>query len=139
MKRKGFTLIELVVVMAIIAVLSLLVVGAIIAARRTATATTNRGNAKTIQTAAEAVYAKNKSYAALGTATTQSFKTAAGTLGGIVGTVTLAPSSCDNVTAYEGGGRIAYNSVTGAYTIIPVDYTCAADGEMTEADQATLQ
>lgn len=138
-KKKGFTLIELVVVMAIIAVLALLVVGAIIAARRTATATTNRGNAKTIQTAAEALYAKNKSYSALGTATSQSFATAASTLGGVVGTVTLAPSACDSVTAYAGGGRVTYNATTGVYTIIPVDHNCAASGEMTGGDVVTLQ
>ncbi len=52
-KKKGFTLIELVVVMAIIAVLALLIVAAIAAARRQATTTQRIGNLKTIETALE--------------------------------------------------------------------------------------
>ena len=67
MKRKGFTLIELVVVMAIIAILSLLVVGAIIVARNTATETANRSNAKVVQTALEAKFASNRTYPIIGT------------------------------------------------------------------------
>ena len=43
-KNQGFTLIELVVVMAIIAVLAVLVIGAITVARNTAAETTNRSN-----------------------------------------------------------------------------------------------
>lgn len=54
MKRnKGFTLIELVVVMAIIAVLALLIVAAIMAARRQSQTTQRVGNIKTIETALE--------------------------------------------------------------------------------------
>jgi prepilin-type N-terminal cleavage/methylation domain-containing protein len=62
MKRKAFTLIELMVVMAIIAVLSTLIIGAISVARKTSKETTNRGNARSLETALEAFYAKNKSY-----------------------------------------------------------------------------
>jgi len=51
--KKGFTLIELVVVMAIIAVLAALMVTAIVAARKAATNTQITGNAKTIETALE--------------------------------------------------------------------------------------
>lgn len=52
-QTKGFTLIELVVVMAIIAVLSLLIVAAITAARRQSQTTQRMGNLKTIETALE--------------------------------------------------------------------------------------
>lgn len=58
-RKKGFTLIELVVVMAIIAVLSLLIIAAIAAARRASVEAQNRGNARTIEVALEAVASKN--------------------------------------------------------------------------------
>jgi prepilin-type N-terminal cleavage/methylation domain-containing protein len=58
-QNKGFTLIELVVVMAIIAILSLLIVAAITAARRQSTTTQRTGNVKTIETALESYAAKN--------------------------------------------------------------------------------
>lgn len=59
---RGFTLIELVVVMAIIATLSILVVGAITVARRTALETQHRSDARTIQTALEAYHTQYKIY-----------------------------------------------------------------------------
>jgi prepilin-type N-terminal cleavage/methylation domain-containing protein len=62
MRKKGFTLIEIMVVMAIIAVLAVLVIGAVQLARSTATETQHRSNAKTLQTALEANYAKAKAY-----------------------------------------------------------------------------
>lgn len=61
-QKRGFTLIEVVIVMAIIAVLAALVVGAITIARKTATETTNRNNAKTLNTCLEAYYARFKAY-----------------------------------------------------------------------------
>ena len=60
--KKGFTLIELMVVMAIIAVLAVLILGAVQLARNTSTETIHRSNAKGVQTALEANYAKNKRY-----------------------------------------------------------------------------
>lgn len=64
-KKEGFTLIELVVVMAIIAVLAALVVGAINVAKRTMTETANRQNAQTMRACFEAFYAKYKFYCEL--------------------------------------------------------------------------
>ena len=51
--KKGFTLIELVVVMAIIAILSTIIVGAILAARNAATQTQRTGAVRTVETALE--------------------------------------------------------------------------------------
>ncbi len=62
LKKQGFTLIELVVVMAIIAVLAVLVIGAINIARHTAIETTNRSNAHTLRSCLEAYYAKYRVY-----------------------------------------------------------------------------
>ncbi len=60
--KRGFTLIEVVVVMAIIAVLATLVVGAITIARTQALDTRLRNDARTIKAALEAYYAKNNHY-----------------------------------------------------------------------------
>lgn len=62
MKKHGFTLIELVVVMAIIAVLSMLIIGAIVMARRVSIETTHRSNLRTVRVALEAKYANDKKY-----------------------------------------------------------------------------
>ncbi len=69
-EKKGFTLIELVVVMAIIAVLSLLIIAAITAARRQSTNTQRSGNVKTIETALESRYSKCGSYFSVKTGVT---------------------------------------------------------------------
>ncbi len=61
-QEDGFTLIELVVVMAIIAVLATLVVGAIKVARDIQTDTQRRSDVKNIRAGFEAWYAHNKSY-----------------------------------------------------------------------------
>ncbi len=63
-KRKGFTLVELVIVMTIIAVLAVLVIGAITLARQQSRNTTLRNDAKLLKTAVEAHYAKYKSFPA---------------------------------------------------------------------------
>lgn len=60
--NQGFTLIEVVVVMAIIAVLAALVVGAITVARKTAIETQARTDARTIQTGLEAYFAQHRAY-----------------------------------------------------------------------------
>lgn len=77
--KKGFTLIELVVVMALIAILSLIVVAAIQAARRAATETQRRGNIQAIEVALEARFAKCQSYTATTTACTTATPTTSGT------------------------------------------------------------
>jgi prepilin-type N-terminal cleavage/methylation domain-containing protein len=67
--KKGFTLIELVVVMAIIAILSVIIVGAILAARTAATNTQRTGLVRTMETALEARAARcNGMYYAVVTA-----------------------------------------------------------------------
>jgi len=110
--KKGFTLIELMVVMAIIAVLAVLMIGAIQLARTTATETIHRANAKTIQTALEGKYAKDKTYPTLATV---SFKAAATTLG-----VTLTDTCA--VAGKENGGTVQSGPTT--YTITPFDSKC---------------
>lgn len=60
--KAGFTLVEVVIVMAIIAALALLVVGAITVVRQQSRDTQLRNDAKTIKTAIEAYNVRNKSF-----------------------------------------------------------------------------
>ncbi len=61
-QNKGFTLIEIMVVMTIIAVLFAVLVNAIKIAQHMATETTNRSNVKKMETCLEAYLARNKVY-----------------------------------------------------------------------------
>jgi prepilin-type N-terminal cleavage/methylation domain-containing protein len=129
MKRKGFTLIELVVVMAIIAILALLVVGAIIVARRTAIRTANNTNAQTLQTGLEAYYAKHRTYAYTGFTAGEAFgpTSTVGTASADLG-VTLGGGGCSNA-----GGTVSSATATG-YTIVVWDEDCSA----TDTDNRTI-
>lgn len=151
--KRGFTLIEVVVVMAIIAVLAVLVTGAITVARRTSRETTNRANAKVVQTAMEAYVARNNSsppptseyetivdgepYSApivspdgigqLGT-NAISFELIVTNYLSAFG-ATLAPTPwCKNGDGYANGGGMMNIYRNGAYTIRPYNADCSADG-----------
>ncbi len=128
-EKQGFSLIEIMVVMAIIAVLATLVIGAVQLARRTATETTHRSNAKTIQVALEANYAKFRYYCgqtgeiACGT---YSFSAAAGATTPAVTNnlgVSLGSAFCTAV-GQLGGGSVTIN--TTSYTISPQNFDCSA-------------
>jgi len=116
--KKGFTLIELMVVMAIIAVLAVLMIGAIQLARRTATETTNRSNAKTIQTGMEGYFAKNKKYPVV--AAGSDLASVVATLG-----ITKLSDTCDNAAETLTGGGLV-ESTTTKYTITPYNWDCTA-------------
>lgn len=142
MKKRnlGFTLIELMVVMAIIAVLAVLFIGAITIARNTAKETTNRSNGKTLQVAIEAYFTKMAGYPAQNTVGTMqaaptftTFAAAASTLG-----VTLSNEPTGCTAAWAGGGRVVASSTAATvttpalnklvnYVIIPADAACGAD------------
>lgn len=124
MKKKGFTLIELVVVMAIIAVLAMLVVGAIIVARNTAKETANRTNAKAIEAAMEAAYSRTRTYPTFAAGTTL---TTAATNAALSGVNLDTKTACTSGT-YSGGGTIVTDTTAGnpAYTITIGKYSCDA-------------
>lgn len=124
-ENKGFTLIELVVVMAIIAVLAMLIVGAIVVARNTAIETANRTNAKAIQAAMESAYSRTRTYPPFGTATTLEDAAANAALTGVD---LDTNNACKTGTTYEGGGTIITNSTAGqpAYTITVAKYNCTS-------------
>ncbi|MEI7690632.1 MAG: type II secretion system protein [bacterium] len=60
--KKGFTLVEVAVVMAIIAVLSLLIIGAITLVRNASAETRHRANATSVQISYEWAYSRERSY-----------------------------------------------------------------------------
>jgi prepilin-type N-terminal cleavage/methylation domain-containing protein len=112
MKKKGFTLIELVVVMAIIAVLAVIIIGAIVVARNTATETTNRTNANILRTGLEQYYSRYKAYCGADAATPQvtcttnyTFTSLATALNAAGITVTL-----NTTTSATGGGLVVTTS-----------------------------
>ncbi|MDD3481156.1 MAG: type II secretion system protein [Patescibacteria group bacterium] len=118
--KKGFTLIELVVVMAIIAILALMIVGAIILARRASIETNNLNNAKTIQVALEKEYAKDGDYPDLAEGNlTDAIIT--GNLGLTVST--MAMGGCPDTLGY--GVHIS-ESTTEGYTLDIYNGTCVA-------------
>ena len=120
-QSKGFTLIELMVVMAIIAVLAVLIIGAIQIARKTSTETANRSNARTIQTALEGYYARNKAYPAISGV---NFIDATGTGGALngYGTVTSATPCSTN-----GGGIVTSVVSPPGYTINVYSSDCSTE------------
>ena len=119
MKKRnlGFTLIELMVVMAIIAVLAVLFIGAITVARNAAKETTNRSNARTIQTGLEALFVRNKAYPVCGGVTFLVATTTGGCLFGSA-TVETGGGSCAN------GGGLVTSTATG-YTITSYQNNCS--------------
>ena len=129
--KKGFTLIELVVVMALIALLSLLVIGAIIAARRMVTETKHRNNGKSIQVGMEKFYASNKSYPVAtnvrngytATAANNKFSDMATFLAVSIESTATEAAACQTTGAAGGGGKVALTSAT-AFSIKPWDWNC---------------
>lgn len=118
--KQGFTLIELVIVMAIIAILAALIIGAITVARRTARETANRTNAHTLQTALEAYYASHKNYPSIPTNT--SFSAAATTTYFLGAAPSLDSTSCNGGTPVaSGGGIITAGGQTYTITIANAD------------------
>lgn len=110
--KNGFTLIELVVVMAIIAIIATLGVGAIIVARNTARLTVHKKNAEVIHAAFESYLVAHGVYPTLN----KSFDGAAEILN-----VTLSATPECTVLTHLGGGGV-WNTATG-YRIV----TYAAD------------
>lgn len=143
-KLKGFTLVELLVVMALIAVLAVLILGAIQLARNTATETTHRSNAKVVQAALEAQFAKYKRYCA--PSTTAGEITCPGGVNGPTGVTSgysLASIAASILPAVNlsngsstsgvclvggtgaGGGRIT-NLTSNGYAVVPSNYNCSS-------------
>jgi prepilin-type N-terminal cleavage/methylation domain-containing protein len=126
--KKGFTLVEVVVVMSIIAVLALLTVGAIKSARFTSRTTTHITNAKILQAGMKAYFAKHKIYPPATEGDTgpngwdsYPFDMLAEQLN-----VTLTPTSeCHNENGWaDGGGQVWIQTGSRHYTISPYDGDC---------------
>lgn len=115
----GFTLIELVVVMALIAILALMVIGAVVVARRMITETRHRNMGKSFQVAMESYYAANNSTYPLNWSNV-TFNTARTTLSDVA-----ADSS---ITCANGGGTISTSADGKTFAITPAKWDCSAGG-----------
>jgi prepilin-type N-terminal cleavage/methylation domain-containing protein len=132
-KQKGFTLIELVVVMAIVAFLMLVLIAGIIVARNASMDASNRANGQAIRTALESLYSRKSSYDISATPVNwgpTTFDTAIGT-GGKLENLGV---SLNTQSSSTGCGDVQVKSNTGgtaaqAYTIrIFKQPTCTAAG-----------
>lgn len=155
--KKGFTLVELLVVMALIAVLAVLILGAIQLARNTATETVDRSNAKVVQAALESNFAKFKEYCGAaageipcpagsptngdtyGKGSNYSLASAAAALSPSVGLSNGAASgtNCVAGATQNGGGRIINLTTTG-YAIAPANYNCTSYTSINDVVQTGL-
>jgi len=130
--KKGFTLIELVVVMAIIAVLASLMVAAIMAARKQATNTQRVGNLKTIETALETRSSKcGGKYMAASTSPACAVMTPIATVSDISTALTTAAGGNTLTSSVVGSDDNAFYTVTtstanNTYTIIAYDKDVSA-------------
>jgi prepilin-type N-terminal cleavage/methylation domain-containing protein len=142
MKRKGFTLIELVVVMAIIAILVALMVAALQAARAASAEAERRANVKTVETALEAKFSKDQSYSS-GLTSVANFASLAASLkaagylsqdlpgAGLTGatTASTAPIGYSIETAVTATGyKINACGFNSAAAATPKDSTCTQAG-----------
>ena len=143
MGKRGFTLVELMVVMAIIAVLSTLIIAAIQAARHGSEETVHRNNQRSVEAAAEALFMKNGTYCVEGTTyscptvnTCYSLKE----IGDIAG-ITLKPTACEGKkitltgacpatrldVPTDGGGVALYFPGTKKFNILALNYNCSGN------------
>ncbi len=128
MTSQGFTLIEIVVVMAIIAALAALVVGAISIARRTAIETVHRSNARTIKAGIEAYYGRYKSYPPTTVGmpgNSISFATIADNGAGHLNVQLSSTPECHDPGGWgNGGGQVWISADSTQYDIVPYDASC---------------
>jgi prepilin-type N-terminal cleavage/methylation domain-containing protein len=112
--KKGYTLVEIVVVMGIITVLSIGVTVAIRAVRRNSIETTNRGNAQTINVALKALYQKKGVYCVPSTDTSLNTKC----MGEIACSTVASQLKSDNVLTSDLSSTPTYS---GGCKLLPLD------------------
>lgn len=106
-RKSGYTLIEIMMVMAIIAILSTLVISAINSARKLQRDTSRRNNVKQLQAALESYYAANKKYPVSTQAVGLSAIT--GVVGSsYIGDTLVDPSGDDGRYCYAANGTSKY-------------------------------
>lgn len=139
MRKRGFTLIEIMVVMAIIAVLAVLVIGAITLARRSAIETTHRNNTKSLVAAFHHNFGIYKRYCGatageVPCSAPQTYQAIADIDVNGNPLVKLNPACAGNATN-AGGGRLTAIGIS-TVTLNTVQWDCTTD--MAASDIITL-
>lgn len=118
--KKAFTLIELMVVIAIIAVLTTLIIGAVTAARHATTESANRSNADTLRTALEAYYSRYRQYCG---ATGGGNPCTVGTCDAVRTALTASPPNipANFSTSSSAGGGCDVTTFTAQSVVITID------------------
>ena len=99
--QKGFTLVELVVVIAILGILAAIAVPRFIASLEEARSTADEANMRVLQTAVDLFYAETEGYPA-------DYAALEGA---------LVPTYIDEIPELSGGGTFNYNGTTGTVSI----------------------
>lgn len=122
MKRKGFTLVEIMIVVAIIALLAAIAIPNLLSAKKTANEAAAKATVRSLSTAAE-VFATSHS------GTYPAIVGAAGTAGGLYDFINSAPSFCADAAGTATGVQGYSYSCTltaGGYTIVAAPSSSAA-------------
>ena len=123
MKRRGFTLVEIMIVVSIIALLAAIAIPNLLAARRTANEAAAKATVRALSTAAE-TYSASKS----------GVYPAAITSPGLVDFITSASSYCANATGTTTavqGYNYACTLTAGGYTFVATPVTVGTTGSVT--------
>ncbi len=130
--KRGFSIIELIIVMAIVSVIATLILAAIKTTKRTATETVHRSNAATLEDALISHYSRNHTYKPTAIIGTYVDFACACLVSSILNNHQLpATPECNgkqmNGHDVTGGGYIEFTN--GGYILHIADYTCTTEIE----------
>jgi len=122
MRKRGFTLVEIMIVVAIIALLAAIAIPTLIAAKRTANEAAAKATVRSLSTAAETYATANNGAYPASVANLTSF-------------IASAPSFCADVTGTAATAVQGYNytctSAVGGYTFVAAPVTAGTTGNVT--------